>query len=192
MGVSSKRARAGGQAMNRTLILLLSGVLASTWPVGAAADGQRAAGAGMAKLMILFGWSASRFATPKRIVAPEKDWAIVKDAETKRAARIARQRQLREAYHRIAERERELYLAREAYRHETSRIVQVPQPVAGQQLSADESKARVVQGTRLQLAERRVSQGEREAYKAKLEYGRAARAVREQRRSDAGRANADG
>lgn len=128
---------------------------------------------------------------PPATSAPEKDWAIVKDAETKRAARIARQRQLREAYHRIAERERELYLAREAYRHETSRIVQVPQPVAGQQLSADESKARVVQGTRLQLAERRVSQGEREAYKAKLEYGRAARAVREQRRSDAGRANAD-
>lgn len=178
--------------MNRALIMLLSGVLASTWPGGAAADGQRAAGAGIAKLMILFGWSASRFAVPQHVVAPEKDWAIVKDAETKRAARIARERQLREAYQRIAERERELYLAREAYRHETSRISREPQPVAGQHLSADERKARVVQGTRLQLAERRVNQGEREAYKAKLEYGRAARAVREQRRSDAGRADADG
>jgi hypothetical protein len=177
--------------MNRTLILLLSGVLASTWPGGAAAGGERAAAAAMAKIMVLFGWSASRFVTPKRVVAPEKDWAIVKDAETTRTARIARERQLREARQRIAERERELWLAREAYRRETSRMVQVPQPVAGQQLSAAESKARVVQGTRLQLAERRVDRSEREAYKAKLEYGRAARAVREQRRRDAGSVDAD-
>lgn len=177
--------------MNRALILLLSGVLASTWPGAAAAGGERAAAAAIAKIMVLFGWSASRFVTPKRVVAPEKDWAIVKDAETTRKARIARERQLREARQRIAERESELRLAREAYRRETSRITQAPQPVVGERLSAAERKARVVRGTRLQLAERRVSQREREAYKAKLEYGRAARAVREQRRLDVGRADAD-
>ena len=171
--------------MNRVLILLLSGVLAGAWPGGAVAGGERAAAAAMAKILVLFGWSASRFATPKRIVAPEKDWAIVKDAETKRAARIARERQLREARQRIAEREHELRLAREAYRRETSRITQAPQPAAGQHVSAAERRTHEAQGRRLQLAERRVNQREREAYNAKLEYGRAARAVREQRRRDA-------
>ncbi|MDH3287095.1 MAG: hypothetical protein OEP48_05135 [Betaproteobacteria bacterium] len=177
--------------MNRALILVLSGVLASAWPGGAAADGHRAAGAAIAKLMILMSWGASRFVAPERVVAPEKDWAIVKNAETKRAARITRERQLREARQRIAERERELRLAREAYRRETSRITQAPQLVAGQRLNAAERMAREARGERLQLAERRVNQHEREAYLAKLEYGRTVRAVREQRRRDAGSADTD-
>jgi hypothetical protein len=172
--------------MNRTLILLLSGVLASAWPGGAVAEGQRAAGAAMTKLMVLFSWSASRFAVPERLVAPEKDWPIVKDAETERAARIERERQLREARQRIAERERELHLAREAYRRETTRMVQAPQ--AGQHVSKAELRDREV---RVDLAQRRLNEREREAYEAKLEYGRAARAVREQRRRDAQSANPD-
>ena len=105
----------------------------------------------MTKLMVLLSWGASRFVVPKRVVAREKDWGVVKDAETKRAARIARERQLREAYQRIAERERELYLAREAYRRETTRIVQTAQPVSGQHVS--EAKRRAGE-TQLQLAER--------------------------------------
>jgi len=174
--------------MNRVLIALLSGVLASAWPVAAAAGGQPATGAAMTKLMVLLSWGASRFVVPKRVVAPEKDWGVVKDAETRRAARIARERQLREAYQRIAERERELYLAREAYRRETTRIVQTAQPVSGQHVS--EAKRRAGE-TRLQLAERELNQRERAAYEAKLEYGRAARAVREQRRRDAESADTD-
>jgi hypothetical protein len=142
----------------------------------------------MTKLMVLLSWGASRFVVPERVVAPEKDWGIVKDAETKRAARIARERQFREARQRIAERERELRLAREAYRRETSRVVQTAQPVRGQHVSEAERRA---SETRLQLAERRMNQREREAYQAKVEYGRAARAVREQRRRDAESADAD-
>jgi hypothetical protein len=180
-----------GAAMNRALILLLSGVLAIAWPGGAAAGGERAAAAAMAKMMLLFGWSASRFATPKRVVAPEKEWTIVQDAQTKRAARITRERQLREARQRIADRERELGLAREAYRHETSRILQAPHPMAGERVGAAERRTHEAQEARLQLAGRRVNQREREAYEAKLEYGRAARAVREQRRRDAGSADTD-
>jgi len=174
--------------MNRALILVLSGVLASAWPAGATAGGQPATGAAITKLMVLLSWSTSRFTVPKRVVAPEKDWQVVTDAEAKRAARIARERQLREAYQRIAERERELYLAREAYRHETTRIVQTAEPQGGRQVSGAERRA---SEARLQLAARRLNQREREAYQAKLEYGRAARAVREERRRDAATATAD-
>lgn len=142
----------------------------------------------MAKLLVLFGWSASRFAVPERVVAPDKDWEIVKDATTERAARTARERQLREARQRINERERELRLAREAYRRETSRLVQAPRD--GHHVSDAERKAN---RERVHLAERRVNQREREAYEAKVAYGRAARALREQRRREAGRAHgADG
>ena len=168
--------------MNRALIWVLAGVLASAWPVGAAAGGQPATGAAITKLMVLLGWSASRFKVPKRVAAPEKDWQIVTDAESKRAARIARERQLREARQRIAERERELRLAREAYRRETSRLVQTAESADGQPVSEAE---RIAGQARVQLAGRRLSEREREAYEAKLEYGRAARALREQRRHDA-------
>jgi hypothetical protein len=161
------------------MIVLLSGVLASTWPAGAVAEGQQAAGAGLAKLMVLFTWSASRFAVPGRVVSPEKDWAIVQDAQSERAARLERERQLREARERIAERERELRLAREAYRRETSRLVQAPYT----SMHADAAD-RAAQDARVVLAERRLSEREREAYQAKLEYSRAARALREQRHRD--------
>jgi DNA repair exonuclease SbcCD ATPase subunit len=166
--------------MNRAIIVLLSGVLASAWPEGAAAEGQQAAGAGLAKLMVLFTWSASRFVVPERVVSPEKDWAIVKDAQSERAARIERERELRDARERIAEREHELRLAREAYRRETSRLVQAPY----NSMHAD-AEDRAAQDARVVLAERRLSEREREAYQAKLEYSRAARALREQRRRDA-------
>lgn len=182
------QARAGGAAMNRALILVLSSILASAWPAGATAGGQPVTGAAMTKLMVLLSWGASRFAMPKGVVAPEKDWGIIKDADTKRAARIARERQLREARQRIAERERELRLAREAYRRETSRLVQTVEPQAGQDVS---DTARRVSEARLQLAQRRMNQREREAYEAKLEFGRAARALHEQRRRDADSADSD-
>ena len=166
--------------MNRAIILLFSSVLASAWPMGAAAEGQQAAGAGLAKLMVLFTWSASRFAVPERVVSPEKDWAIVKDAQYERAARIERERHLRDARERIAERERELRVAREAYRRETSRLIHVPSNSMGVE-SADHA----AQDARVILAERRVSAREREAYEAKIEYSRAVRALREQRRREA-------
>lgn len=162
------------------MIVFLSGVLASAWPAGAVAEGQQAAGAGLAKLMVLFTWSTSRFAVPERVVSPEKDWAIVRDAQSERAARIERERQLREARERIAERERELRLAREAYRRETSRLVRAPY-----NSSHADAADRAAQDARVVLAERRLSASEREAYRAKLEYSRAARALREQRRRDA-------
>jgi hypothetical protein len=166
--------------MNRAIIVLLSGFLASAWPGGAIAEGQQAAGAGLAKLMVLFTWSASRFSVPERVVSPEKDWAIVKDAQNEHAARIERERRLREARERIAERERELRLAREAYRRETSRLVRAPFNGA----HADAAD-RAAQDARVVVAERRLSASEREAYQAKLEYSRAVRALREQRRRDA-------
>lgn len=137
--------------------------------------------------MVLFSWSASRFAVPEQVVSPEKDWAIVKDAATERAARIARERQLREARQRITERERELRLAREAYRRETSRIVQASRN--GQPVSDADRKA---SQARLHLAERRLNDREREAYEAKQDYGRAARIVREERRRDAEKAGKAG
>jgi len=175
--------------MNRALILVLSGILAGACPVGASAGGQPATGAAITKLMVLLSWGATRFKVPERVVAPEKDWGLVKDAESKRAARIARERQLREARQRIAERERELRLAREAYRRETSRVVQTTESHGSQHASEAERRA---SEARLQLAEHRMNQREREAYEAKLEYGRAVRAVREQRRRDAESANTDG
>lgn len=179
MGLSSIQAHAGGLAMNRAMIVLLLGVLTSAWPAGAVAEGQQGAGAGLAKLMVLFTWSASRFAVPERVVSPEKDWAIVKDAQSEREAQIEREKQLREARERIAERERELELAREAYRRETSRLVRAPY----NGVHADAAD-RAAQGARVVLAERRLNTSEREAYQAKLEYSRAARALREQRRRD--------
>jgi len=170
--------------MNQKSILLLLGVVASTWPGGVAADGQLSTGAAMAKLMIMYSWSASRFPVPQRVVAPEKDWPIVKNTEAQRTAVLPREEQLREARQRIAEHERELHLAREAYRLETSRIAQEPRAAPGQPVSASERKVREAQEERLQTAVRRMNQHEREAYLAKLEYGQAARAVREQRRRD--------
>ena len=178
MGLSSIQAHAGGLAMNRAMIVLLSGVLASAWPAGAVAEGQQGAGAGLAKLMVLFTWSASRFAVPERVVSPEKDWAIVKDAQSEREAQIEREKQLREARERIAERERELELAREAYRRETSRLVRAPYDG--------------VQADAADRAARRLNTSEREAYQAKLEYSRAARALREQRRRDSENAASGG
>ena len=166
--------------MNRVLIVVLSSVLAGAWPCGALAQGQQASGSALTKLMVLFSWSASRFAAPQRVVSPDKDWAIVKDAQDARAARIERERRLREARQRIVERERELRLAREAYRRETSRMVQ--EPGSGPGVARID---RATQDARMLMAERRLSEREREAYRAKLEYSRAARAVREQRHRDA-------
>jgi hypothetical protein len=173
--------------MNRAMIVLLSGVLASTWPVGAIAEGQQATGAGLAKLMILLSWSASRFGVPERVVSPEKDWAIVKDSQSERAARVARERQLREARELIAEREHELRLAREAYRRETSRLVQAP--YNGEHADAAD---RAAQDARVVLAERQLNAREREAYEAKIEYSNAVRALREQRRRGAQSAGTGG
>ena len=181
------QALAGGAAMNRVLILLLSGVLASALPGVAVAGGQQAAGTAFTKLMVLFSWSASRFEVPKRVVAPDKDWSIVQNAQEQRAARLERERRLREARERIVERERELRLAREAYRRETSRMIQ--EPKAGPAVAATD---RAEHNVRLLMAERRLSEREMEAYKAKLEYSRAARAVREQRRFDERNAEKDG
>ena len=153
--------------MNRILIVLLSGVLTAAWSGGAAAEGQESASA-MTKLMVLFSFRASHITVPQSVVAPGKDWAIVKYAKSEQAERAANEKQLGEARQRIAERERELGLARKAFRNETSRIAHGVQPAAG-----DDP---------LEAAARRVSQREQEAYQAKLEYGRVARAVREQRR----------
>lgn len=178
---------ARGATMNRAIVALLSAVLASAWPVAAAADGQQTAGTALTKLMVLFSWSTSRFTIPKQVVSPEKDWTVVKDAQSQRAARIERDRQLREARERIEERERELRIAREAYRRETSRIVQVPESDA-RLGTADH----VTQDARVLMAERRLSEREREAYKAKLEYSQAARAIREQRRLEAQNAASGG
>jgi hypothetical protein len=178
-----------GTIMNQTLIVLLSGVLAGTWPIGVAADGQLSTGAAMTKLMVMYSWSASRFPVPQRVVAPEKDWAIIKDAEAQRAILVPRDEQLHEARQRIAQHEHQLQLAREAYRLETSRITQEPPFAPGQSASAAERSAREAQAERLQIAARRMSQHEREAFLAKLEYSRAARAVREQRHREAASAN---
>lgn len=166
--------------MNRTLLLLLSFVLSSAWSGGAAADGQSEPSL-MTKLMVLFSLRMPHIAVPQHVVAPDKDRSIVKDAEAEQVARIAKERQLREAAERIAERERDLQLARKAFRDETSRLVKGTKPAA----EGD------TQEEALQLAARRMSQREQEAYQAKLEYSRAARAVREQRADTAANSYAD-
>ena len=112
---------------------------------------------------------------------------MVKDAQDRREARLKHERRLREARERVLERERELRLARAAYRRETSRMVQAPE--AGVDRTAAD---RGIQDYRLAVAEKRLSVQELEAYKAKVEYSRAARAVREDRRLNAQHAESDG
>lgn len=156
-------------AMNKLLILLLSGALTVASPGAAAADNQSEPGL-MTKLMVLFSFRMPHVAVPQQVVAPEKDWAIVKGAQAEHAARVASDKQLREAAQRIDERENQLRLAREAFRQEASRVAQEPQPANGDSL---------------ELAARRMSQREQEAYRSKLEYARVAREVRDQRQRDA-------
>lgn len=157
--------------MKRILVALLSGVLINAWPSVAAADSQSDTGS-IAKLVVLFGLLGSHVTMQPRVVAPERDWSIVQHGQAQREARIASEEQLREAARRVAEHERELQLARQAFRQETSRATQGSQPAASEDP--------------LELAARRMIQREQQAYRAKLEYSRVAREVREQRQLDPG------
>jgi hypothetical protein len=70
----------GGTPMNRLLVMLVLVVLGSALPGGAVADDQRGSTTGVTQLILLFFSNASRGFLPKRVVADDKDWKIVKDA----------------------------------------------------------------------------------------------------------------
>src|SRR3970282_354208 len=104
--------------MNRLLVMLVSVVLGGALPGGAVADGERGNTAGITQLILLFFSDVSRGLLPKRVVADDKDWKIVRDAEQEQDARRSQEERRREAYKRVEKQEREARKARDEYRRE--------------------------------------------------------------------------
>jgi hypothetical protein len=168
--------------MNRLLVMLVSVVLGSALPGGAVADDQRGT-AGVTQLILLFFSDVSRGFLPKRVVAEEKDWKIVKDAEREQEARRLQEERRREAYKRLEEQEREARKAREEYRREAWNVLGDRHFPGNRHADAQE---------RLRVAERRMNEREWEAQRAKETYQREARKAREMRRHDAERVTQGG
>jgi hypothetical protein len=162
--------------MIRLLVMLVSVVLGSALPGGAVADDQRGSTAGVTQLILLFFSDVSRGLLPKRVVAKDKDWKIVKDAEQEHDARRMQEERRREAYKRLEEQEREARKAREEYRREAWNVL-------GERRFTGDAHAGGQE--RLRVAERRMKEREWEAQKAKEDYRREARKAREERRHEA-------
>ncbi|MGH8648772.1 MAG: hypothetical protein ACREUP_05640, partial [Burkholderiales bacterium] len=109
--------------MNRLLVMLVSVALGSALPGGAVAEGGRGSAAGISQLILLFFSDVSRGLLPKRVVAEDKDWKIVKDAGQAQDDRKSQEERRREAYQRLEEQEREARKAREEYRHEARNVL---------------------------------------------------------------------
>ena len=169
--------------MNRLLVILVSVVLGSALPGGAVADGGRGSAAGVTQLILLFFSDVSRGFVPKRVVADDKDWKMVKDAEQERNARRSQEERRREAYKRAEEQEREARKARVEYRREAWNVL-------GERRFAGDPHANGQE--RLRIAERRMNEREWEAQKAKESYQREARKAREARLREAERASHGG
>jgi hypothetical protein len=161
--------------MNRLLVILVWVLLGSALPGGAVADDQRGSTEGVTQLILLFFSNVSRGLLPKRVVADEKDWKIVKDAEQEHDARRSQDERRREAYKRLEEQEREARKARDEYRREAWNVL-------GERRSTGDAHADGRE--RLRVAERRMNEREWEAQKAKEEYQHQARKAREERRRE--------
>src|SRR3970282_1847698 len=109
--------------VSRLLVMLVSVVLGSALPGGAVADGERGNTAGITQLILLFFSDVSRGLLPKRVVANDKDWKIVKDAEQAQDDRKSQEERRREAYQRLEEQDREARKARAEYRRETRNVL---------------------------------------------------------------------
>jgi hypothetical protein len=166
----------GGTPLNRLLVILVWVLLGSALPGGAVADDQRGSTEGVTQLILLFFSNVSRGLVPKRVVADDKDWKMVKDAEQERNARRSQEERRREAYKRLEEQEREARKARDEYRREAWNVL-------GERRFAGDPHANAQE--RLRVAERRMNEREWQAQKAKEEYQREARKVREERRREA-------
>ena len=176
--------------MNRLLVMLVAVGLGSATPAGVLAGGDRASPQGITQLILVFFSDVSRVLAPKRVVAEDKDWKIVKDAEQHHEARKSREELRREAYRRLEEQEREARQARQEYRRETRTML--TERHFGWRRQADDREARRAQEERLRAAERRMNEQEWEAKQAKEEYQHAARLAREERRREAEKARAGG
>jgi hypothetical protein len=169
--------------MNRLLVMLVSVVLGSALPGAAVAEGERASAAGVTQLILLFFSDVSRGFVPKRVVAEDKDWKIVKDAEQEHDVRRSQEERRREAYKRMEEQEREARKARDEYRREAWNVL-------GERRFAGDSHATGQE--RLRIAERRMNEREWEAQRAKETYQREARKAREERLRELERAGHGG
>jgi len=173
----------GGTPMNRLLAILVCVLLGSALPGGAVADDQRGSTQGVTQLILVFLSNVSRGFLPKRVVADEKDWKIVKDAEQEHDVRRSQEERRREAYKRLEEQEREARKARDEYRREAWNVL------GERRFTGD---ARADGQERLRVAERRMNEREWEAQKAKQEYQREARKARADRYREAENASHGG
>jgi hypothetical protein len=171
--------------MNRLLVMLVTLVLGSTLPGGAVADGERGSTAGVTQLILLFFSDVSRGLLPKRVVADDKDWKIVKDAEQAQDARKSQEERRREAYKRLEQQEREARKAREEYQREARNMLGERYYASDLQANGQERDARRAREERLRVAEQRMNEREWEAQRAKQAYQREARKAREERRREA-------
>ena len=169
--------------MNRLLVLLAAMLLGSVLPGGAVAEDQRGSAAGVTQLILLFFSDVSRGFVPKRVVADDKDWKIVKDAEQEHDVRRSQEERRREAYKRMEEQEREARKARDEYRREAWNVL-------GERRFAGDPHTNGQE--RLRIAERRMNEREWEALKAKEIYQREARKAREERLRELERAGNGG
>jgi hypothetical protein len=168
--------------MTRLLVMLITVVLGSALPGGAVADGGRGSAAGFTQLILLFFSDVSRVLLPKRVVADDKDWKIVRDAEQEHDARKSQEERRREAYQRLEEQEREARKARAEYRRETRNLLAEWHYAGDRHADEQERDARRARAERLHVAQRRMNEQEWEAQKAKENYQREARKAREERR----------
>lgn len=168
--------------MNRLLVMLVSVLLGSALPGAAVAQGERASTTGVTQLILLFFSDVSRGLLPKRVVAEDKDWKIVKDAEQEHDARRSQEERRREAYMRLEQQEREARKAREEYRREAWNALGERHFSNGPHANGPERDARKAREDRVRVAERRMNEREWEAQKAKEDYQREARKAREERR----------
>lgn len=169
--------------MNRLLVILVWVLLGSALPGGAVADDQRGSTAGVTQLILLFFSDVSRGLLPRRVVADDKDWKIVKDAEQEHDARRLQEERRREAYKRLEEQEREARKARDEYRREAWNVL-------GERRFTGDAHAGGQE--RLRVAERRMNEREWEAQRAKENYQREARKARTERYREAGSASHGG
>ena len=169
--------------MDRLLLVLVLALLGSALPGGAVADDQRGSTEGVTQLILLFLSNASRGFLPKRVVADEKDWQIVKDAEQEHDLRRSQEERRREAYKRLEEQEREARKARDEYRREAWNVLSARRFAGGPQADGQE---------RLRVAERRMNEREWEAQKAKERYQREVRKARADRYREAESASRGG
>lgn len=171
--------------MNRLWVMLVAGVLGTAMPGGTAAAADRTGAQSVSELILLFFADVSRGLVPKRVVAEDKDWKIVKEAEQHQEARKSQEERRREAYKRLEEQEREARRARDEYRRESRNLMLAGQ--GGWHWPADERgrEARRAQEERVRSAEQRMHERDREAQKARRDYQHLARLAREERRREA-------